>query len=38
VFDAAENFAILRSIIDTAFKNGQSVLPALNFITNYNFD
>ena len=35
VFDAAENFAILRSIIDTAIKNGQKVLPALNVIADY---
>jgi transposase len=35
VFNAAENFAILRSIIDTAIKNGQKVLPALNVIANH---
>lgn len=35
VFSAAENFAILRSIIDTAIKNGQKVLPTLNVIANY---
>jgi len=32
---AAENFAILRSIIDTAIKNGQNVLFALNTVANY---
>ena len=32
---AAENFAILRSIIDTAIKNGQNVLFALKTIANY---
>ena len=32
---AAENFAILRSIIDTATKNKQNVLQALNVIANY---
>ena len=36
VFNAAENFAILRSIIDTAIKNKQNVLHALNVIANYN--
>lgn len=35
VFEAAENFAILRSIIDTAIKNGQNVLHALNTIAEY---
>lgn len=35
IFDAAENFAILRSIIDTALKNGQNVLLALNTIADY---
>ena len=35
VFNAAENFAILRSIIDTAIKNGQKVLPALNVIADH---
>ena len=38
VFNAAENFAILRSIIDTAIKNGQKVLPALNVIADYKCD
>jgi len=38
VFSAAENFAILRSIIDTAIKNGQKVLPALNVIADYKRD
>ncbi len=35
IFEAAENFAILRSIIDTAIKNGQNVLIALNTIADY---
>lgn len=35
ILDAAENFAILRSIIDTAIKNGQNVLFALNTVANY---
>jgi transposase len=35
IFEAAENFAILRSIIDTAIKNDQNVLLALNTIANY---
>jgi hypothetical protein len=35
VFNAAENFAILSSIIDTAMKNGQKVLPALNVNANH---
>jgi transposase len=35
---AAENFAILRSIIDTAIKNKQDVLPALNVIAHYKRD
>jgi len=38
IFDAAENFAILRSIIDTAIKNGQNVLQALNVIADYKKD
>ena len=32
---AAKNFAIQRSIIDTAIKNGHNVLFALTTITNY---
>ena len=32
---AAENFAILRSIIDTAIKNNQNVVEALNVIAAY---
>ena len=36
VFNAAENFAILRSIIDTTIKNEQNVLHALNVIANHN--
>lgn len=35
IFEAAENFAILRSIIDTAIKNGQNVFLALNTIADY---
>lgn len=35
IFSAAENFAILRSIIDTAIKNNQNVLQALSVITYY---
>jgi transposase len=38
IFTAAENFAILRSIIDTTIKNGQNVLQALNFIADYKRD
>jgi transposase len=34
----AENFAILRSIIDTAIKNKQDVLNALNVVAHYNRD
>jgi transposase len=35
ILNAAENFAILRSIIDTAIKNNQNVVEALNVITAY---
>jgi transposase len=35
ILEAAENFAILRSIIDTAIKNNQNVLQALNVIADY---
>ena len=35
ILSAAENFAILRSIIDTAIKNNQNVLQALNVIDDY---
>jgi transposase len=35
---AAENFAVLRSIIETAIKNNQDVLPALNVIAHYQRD
>jgi transposase len=35
ILSAAENFAILRSIIDTATKNNQNVLKALNVIADY---
>ena len=32
----ADSFAILRSVIDTAIKNGQNALNALTTIANYN--
>jgi hypothetical protein len=32
---SAENFAILRSIIDTAIKNNQNVVEALSVIAAY---
>jgi hypothetical protein len=35
IFNAAENFAILRSIIDTAIKNNRNVVEALNVIADY---
>jgi transposase len=35
ILSAAENFAILRSIIDTAIKNNQNVVEALNVIAAY---
>jgi transposase len=35
ILSAAENFAILRSIIDTTIKNNQNVLQALNVIADY---
>ncbi len=35
IFSTAENFAILRSIIDTVIKNNQNVLQALTVITDY---
>ena len=35
IFSAAENFAILRSIIDTAIKNNRNVVEALNVIADY---
>ena len=38
ILSAAENFAILRSIIDTAIKNNQNVLQALNVIADYKRD
>jgi Transposase and inactivated derivatives len=34
ILGAAENFAILRSIIDTAIKNNQNVVEALNVIAD----
>jgi len=36
--NSAENFAILRSIIDTSIKNGQNVLAALNVIADHKRD
>ena len=38
ILSAAENFAILRSIIDTAIKNNQNVVEALNVIADYKGD
>jgi len=38
ILSAAENFAILRSIIDTAIKNNQNVVEALNVIAAYKRD
>jgi transposase/uncharacterized coiled-coil protein SlyX len=35
IFTAAENFAILRSIIDTTIKNEQNVLQALSVISDH---
>ena len=35
ILNAAENFAILRSIIDTAIKNNQNVVGALGIIAAY---
>lgn len=35
ILNAAENFAILRSIIDTAIKNNQNVVGALSVIAAY---
>lgn len=35
ILRAAENFAILRSIIDTAIKNNQNVVGALSVIADY---
>ena len=35
ISSAAENFAILRSIIDTAVKNNQNVLQALSVIADH---
>ena len=32
----ADTFAVLRSVIDTAIKNGQNALQALTAIANYN--
>lgn len=38
IYNAAENFAILRSIIDTTIKNEQNMLQALNVIADYKRD
>ena len=38
ILEAAQNFAILRSIVDTAIKNEQNVLLALNAIAVYRID
>ena len=38
ILSAAENFAILRSIIDTAIKNNQNVVGALSAIAAYKRD
>jgi transposase len=38
ILNAAENFAILRSIIDTAIKNNQNVVGALSVISAYKRD
>jgi transposase len=35
ILSTTENFAILRSIIDTAMKNNQNVLQGLNVIAEY---
>ena len=35
ILNAAENFAILRSIIDTAIKNNQNVVEALSVVAAY---
>ncbi|MBW6481353.1 MAG: IS66 family transposase [Bacteroidales bacterium] len=35
ILSAAENFAILRSIIDTAIKNNRNVVETLNVIADY---
>ncbi|MEA3317160.1 MAG: IS66 family transposase [Bacteroidota bacterium] len=34
----AQNFAIIRSVIDTAIKNGQNIINALNLISLNNFN
>ena len=38
ILSSAENFAILRSIIDTSIKNRQNVLAALNVIARHKID
>jgi hypothetical protein len=35
ILSAAENFAILRSIIDTAIQNNHNMLNALSVIADY---
>ncbi len=32
-----QNFAIIRSVIDTANKNGQNIIKALNLISLHNY-
>ena len=36
--DTAQNFAMIRSVIDTTIKNGRNVLNALNLIAKNEFD
>jgi transposase len=38
ILNASENFAILRSRIETAIKNNQNVVGALSVIAAYNRD
>jgi len=33
---AAQNFAMIRPVIDTTIKNGNNVLQTLNFIANFD--
>jgi len=34
---AAQNFAMIRSVIDTIIKNGQNILNGLNLIAKFEF-
>jgi len=34
---AAQNFAMIRSIIDTIIKNGQNILNGLNLIAKFEY-